>query len=92
MKSRFWKVSIKEEDRFKTSFSIPSGHYEWNVMPFGLKHAPSKLQKVMDQVFKPYFDWLIVYIDDILVFSKSIDENLKQLYIFIKLIKIVDWL
>ena len=73
MKSRFWQVAIKEEDRFKTAFSAPSGHYEWNVMPFGLKHAPSKFQRVMDEVFKPYFDWLIVYIDDFVIFSKRIE-------------------
>ena len=33
------------------SFSIPGGHYEWNAMPFGLKHAPSKFQKITDQIF-----------------------------------------
>ena len=68
-------MAIVEKDKVKTTFSIPVGHYEWNVMPFGLKHAPSKFQKVMDSIFKPYFDWLMVYIDDILIFYK-INSNL----------------
>lgn len=37
MKSGFWKVQIREYDRYKTAFTTPFGHYEWNVMPFGLK-------------------------------------------------------
>ena len=42
MKSGFWQIQINESDRYKTAFTTPFGHYEWNVMPFGLKNAPSK--------------------------------------------------
>jgi len=87
LKSGFWQVAIKEEDKFKTTFSVPAGHYEWNVMPFGLKNAPSKFQRVMDNVLKPYFDWLIVYIDDILVFSDSIEQHFKHLATLLKVVK-----
>ena len=69
LKSRFWQVVVKEAHKFKTTFNVLVEHYEWNVMPFGLKNAPSKFQRVKDNIFKPYYDWLIVYIDDILVFS-----------------------
>jgi len=86
-KAGFWQVAISEKDKFKTTFNIPVGHYEWNVMPFGLKNAPSKFQKVMDNIFKPYFDWLIVYIDDVLIFSKNIDEQFKHVNIFKNLVK-----
>ena len=82
LKAGFWQVSINEEDKFKTAFSIPAGHYEWNVMPFGLKNSPSKFQKVMDDIFKPYFDWLLVYIDDVLIFSKNIYDHFKHVNIF----------
>ncbi|EOY19234.1 Uncharacterized protein TCM_044215 [Theobroma cacao] len=41
-KSRFWQIQIKEKERYKTAFTIPFGQYEWNVMPFGLKNAPSE--------------------------------------------------
>ena len=44
MKSGFWQVQIREEDRYKTAFTVPFGHYEWNVMPFGLKNALSEFQ------------------------------------------------
>ena len=53
-------------------------------MPFGLKNAPSQFQKVIEDIFKPYMNWLIVYIDDILVFSKTLEEHQKHLKIFLK--------
>jgi len=87
LKARLWQVAIVEKDKFKTAFSIPAGHYEWNVMPFGLKNAPSKFQKVMDKIFKPYFDWLIVYIDDVLIFSKNIEDHFKHVNIFKHVVK-----
>lgn len=87
LKSGFWQVAILEKDKFKTAFSVPAGHYEWNVMSFGLKHAPSKFQKVMDSIFKPFFDWLIVYIDDILIFSKNVQDHFRHMHIFRNTIK-----
>lgn len=51
-----------EKDKFKIAFSILAGHYKWNVMPFGLKNAPSIFQRIMDKIFKQDFDWLLVYI------------------------------
>jgi len=66
---------------------MPAGHYEWNVMPFGLKHAPLKFQKVMDSIFNPYIDWLLVYIDGILIFSKNIQDHFKHVHTFVQLVK-----
>jgi hypothetical protein len=87
LKSGFWQVAIHEKDKFKTAFNVPVGHYEWNVMSFGLKNAPAKFQRVMDDTLKPYFDWLIVYIDDILVFSSSLDHHFKHLKMLLQVIK-----
>ena len=61
MKSDFWQIQIKEEDRYKTAFIVPFGHYEWNVMPFGLKNAPSEFQNIMNDIFNPYTRFTIVY-------------------------------
>ncbi|BBH03941.1 hypothetical protein Prudu_014945 [Prunus dulcis] len=54
MKSGFWQIQIDESDRYKTTFVTPFGHYEWNVMPFGLKNAPSEFQNIMNDIFNPY--------------------------------------
>ena len=70
MKSRFLQVQIKEKDRYKTAFTIPFGHFEWNVMPFGLRKALSEFQKIIKEIFNPYTTSSIVYIDDMLVFSQ----------------------
>ena len=56
-------------------------HYEWNVMPFGLKNAPSEFQNIMNDIFTPFTDFSIVYIDDVLIFSKTIDDHWKHLNI-----------
>ena len=87
MKSGFWQIQIDEKDRYKTVFTVPFGHYEWNVMPFSLKNAPSEFQNIMNDIFTPFTDFSIVYIDDVLIFSKSIDDHWKHLDIFVKVIK-----
>jgi len=52
-------------------------------MPFGLKNAPSEFQNIMNHIFTPYTNFIIVYIDNVLVFSKTIDQHFKHLHIFI---------
>jgi len=79
MKSGFSQIQITEADRYKTAFTIPFGHYEWNVMPFKLKNAPSEFQNIMNDIFTSFTSFIIVYIDDVLVFSKSIDQHFKHL-------------
>ena len=87
MKSGFWQIQIKNEDRYKTAFTTPFGHYEWNVMPFGLKNAPSEFQNVMNDIMNPYTHFSIVYIDDVLIFSNSIEQHYKHLKTFLNVIK-----
>ena len=87
MKSEFWQIQIDEKDRYKTAFTVPFGHYEWNVMPFGLKNAPSEFQNIMNNIFTSFTNFSIAYIDDVLIFSKTIDDHWKHLDIFVKVIK-----
>ena len=87
LKSGFWQIQIKPEDRYKTAFTVPFGQYEWTVMPFGLKNAPSEFQNIMNDIFIPYSHFCIVYIDDILIFSDNIDQHFKHLKIFIDIVK-----
>jgi len=83
MKSGFWQIQIAEADRYKTAFMVHFGHYEWNVIPFSLKNAPSEFQNIMNDIFTRYTSFIIVYIDDMLVFSKSIDQHFKHLQTFL---------
>jgi hypothetical protein len=87
MKSGFWQIQIKEQDRYKTSFNVPFGQYKWNVMPFGLKNAPYEFQKMMNDILTPYNSFSIIYIDDVLIFSPSLDQHFKYLNIFLHLVK-----
>ena len=87
MKSGFWQIQIQPEDRYKTAFTVLFGHYEWNVMPFGLKNAPSEFQNMMNDIFNDYTKFSIVYIDDVLIFLNSIEEHFQHLKIFQKLVR-----
>ena len=87
IKYGFWQIQIKPEDRYKTTFTAPFGHYEWNVMPFSLKNAPSEFQNMMNEIFNEYTRFSIVYIDDVLIFSNSIEEHFKHLKIFQKIVR-----
>ncbi|MBK5591079.1 RNA-directed DNA polymerase, partial [Salmonella enterica subsp. enterica serovar Typhi] len=86
LKLGYWQIQIEKKDQYKTAFNVPIGHYEWKVMHFGLKNAPSEIQQIMNDIFIPYSEFIIVYIDDILVFSKDIETHFKHLEIFKKLV------
>ena len=81
LKSGFHKVSIAEEDRPKTAFSIPGcGLWQWRVLPFGLINSPSVFERLMERVFAGLtFLILLIYLDDIIVFSKTFEEHLINL-------------
>ncbi|MBE6133033.1 MAG: hypothetical protein E7180_06615 [Erysipelotrichaceae bacterium] len=76
LKSAYNLVRIKEGDEFKTAFRTRYGHYEYLVMPFGLKNAPATFQHFINDVLSDYLDdFVISYIDDILIYSNSLEEH-----------------
>ena len=79
MKSGFWQIPIKEEDKHKTVFVTPNGLYEWNVLAQGLKNSPPSFQRVMSDVLSDCREFALVYIDDIVVFSRTFEEHLDHL-------------
>ena len=81
LKSGFWQVKMHPDSIEWTAFTSPEGHYEWLVMPFGLKNAHSIFQRKMENIFNKHSKFIIVYIDDILVFSKNKREHRGHLQI-----------
>ena len=87
LKAGFWQLGIHPEERYKTAFCIPNHHYQWIVMPFSLKNAPSQFQKAMVTLFQPLLTNALIYVDDILLFSKDANSHEKLLTEFYNLVK-----
>ena len=80
LQSGYHQVRVAEEDVYKTAFRTRYGHFEFKVLPFGLTNAPATFMSFMHDVLRPYLDeFVVVFLDDILIFSKNEAEHLAHL-------------
>ncbi|GBG89984.1 hypothetical protein CBR_g50074 [Chara braunii] len=80
LKSGYHQIEIDPADQHKTAFKTRDGLYEFTVMPFGLTNAPATFESLMDKVFRNQINrFVAVYLDDILLFSKSMEEHMRHL-------------
>ncbi|GBG74813.1 hypothetical protein CBR_g19325 [Chara braunii] len=88
LKSGYHQIAVRPEDQHKSAFQTRYGLYEFVVMPFGLCNAPGTFQHTMNRIFHDYLDkFIVVYLDDILIFSRTVEEHAEHLKIVLGLLR-----
>ena len=88
LKSCYYQVKVREADIHKTTFQTKYGHYEFLVMPFGVTNTPTTSMSLMNRVFFEQLDcFVVVFIDDILMYSRSRDEHAEHLWTVLEVLR-----
>ena len=85
LRTGFYQILIAEEDRHKTAFTTSQGLFEYNVLPMGLCNSPAIFMQLMNDTFREYLDkWVLVFLDDIIVYSQTLEEHEQHLRLVLK--------
>ena len=87
LRSGYYHINLDEESKAKTAFMTPFGKYEFNSVPFGLAQAPAYFQQLISMVLQDCRDFVMAYLDDIIIFSRTPEEHLKHIEIIFQKLK-----
>ena len=87
LRSSYYHINLNEESKTKTAFVTPFGKYELNAVPFGLAQVPAYFQQLISMVLQNFRDFVMAYLDDIIIFSRTPEEHLKHIEIIFQKLK-----
>ena len=87
LQSGYYHINLDEESKAKTAFVTPFGKYEFNSVPFGLAQVPAYFQQLISMVLQDCRDFVMAYLDDIIIFSRTLEEHLKHIEIIFQKLK-----
>ena len=93
LRNGYWQVRMEEQSKKYTAFTLPQGGtYQFKVMPFGLKNAPSTFQRLMSQIFLVGYinKFCMVYLDDIIIYSQTWSDHLQHVGLILERLKLHD--